>query len=220
MYVIPLLVALLVWLLIPVAGSIGWHVVTGAAVRFGVIQALEMAAKRYWLSPGLGIYDWRSPDSWKWFVTSLLVVHHATPHPLPPTSVHGDLSMSGKIMFPALKSEQTGALIEVADTGAPMDARHGIGVYPGRSLRMFAAAEGDIRLGFAQASGGFHDAVLVTKGGDVGLGLEPSARLHVGGDMLVNGSLGLGRYTLQATDKGLQVCRQGGSCQYLLAEEE
>ncbi|KAF6250469.1 hypothetical protein COO60DRAFT_1646854 [Scenedesmus sp. NREL 46B-D3] len=137
------------------------------------------------------------------------------------TYLQGDVSIAagGKLVFPA--NTPPGALVEVVKANQSLGSRHGLGVYPGESMRMFAAGKGDMRLSFAQDDGSFVDAVLVTKHGDMGLGVEPSpsTRLHVGGNMAVNGSVAIGPYLMSATSKGLQVCRQGGGrCQYVFDE--
>lgn len=146
----------------------------------------------------------------------LLLKKQQQPPPVLNTLVKGDLLLTegGKLSIPLLGSQQTGSLFEIGSDQA-IDLRYGLGVYPGQSMRMYAANGADIRLSFAQKDGSFLDSMLVTKDGDVGLGLEPSARLHVGGNMLVNGSLGIGPYMLTPTNKGLQICKNGSACQYL-----
>lgn len=69
---IPLLLALAIWAAIPLASQIGWPIVTGAAIKLAIIQAAEILARKLWMTPAFAIYDWHSPDSWKWFVTSLV----------------------------------------------------------------------------------------------------------------------------------------------------
>lgn len=132
------------------------------------------------------------------------------------TTVQGDLVVErgGKISMPS--DVFMGPIIQA---GTKLDSRSGIGIYPGQSVRMYAPRHGDLRFGFAQQDGGFRDAVVVNKDGDMGLGIEPSARLHVGGDLAVNGTVGIGPYVLSATNQGLQVCKQGGSCQYVFEDE-
>lgn len=80
-----------------------------------------------------------------------------------------------------------------------------------------------LHMGFAQQSGGFRDAIVVSSQGDVGIGVEqPAARLHVDGNVIVGGGIAIGPYTMRATRQGLQVCMQGGTgtCQMLLATDE
>lgn len=149
-------------------------------------------------------------------LVTYLQLRHVPPPVLPaPSTVKGDLHLlGGKLLFPP----QHGPVLEVGADKSLQD-RHGLGVYPDNSLRLYAARGGDLRLGFAQEDGGFHDALLIAEQGDIGIGVEPLAKLHVGGNLAVNGSVGVGPYVLSATGKGLQVCRQGGRCLYLLEED-
>jgi hypothetical protein len=66
------LTGVLAWTVLPVAQRIGWPVIAGAVSRFGIIHVIETLARKLWLSPALRLYDWHSPDSWKWFVASLV----------------------------------------------------------------------------------------------------------------------------------------------------
>jgi hypothetical protein len=141
----------------------------------------------------------------------------------PPAPVRKDTIMGPgtKINFQlADGTSHTGSLIETVSTQGGLGGRHGLGVYPENKLRLFAAGgTGSIRLGFAQGDGSFYDAVLVEPSGDIGLGVEPQAKLHVGGNAKINGSVEIGAYVLSSTKDGLQVCRTGGSdCQMLFQE--
>lgn len=116
-----------------------------------------------------------------------------------------------------------GSFLEVttasaADSG--LADRFGMGLYPGQSLRLYAADKSNMRWGFANSDGSFRDAVVVTSDGNVGMGTEaPAARLHVQGDAAVDGQLRIGPYVLSASQQGLQVCR-GPTCQFLLEVDE
>ena len=63
------------WALLPYAtrlvNSIGIPKVVALVVRMVVLQVIEWLSRRFWLSPELRMYDWRSSDAWKWVVTTL-----------------------------------------------------------------------------------------------------------------------------------------------------
>lgn len=69
---VPVLLGIGMWLAGPLVSHVGWPAVAGMAARFGVMHAVERMATLWWISPRLALYDWRSPDAWKWFVTSLV----------------------------------------------------------------------------------------------------------------------------------------------------
>jgi hypothetical protein len=140
-----------------------------------------------------------------------------------PTKVVGDLAITsgGRLVFPMPEGgAQLGAVLQVEEQQGAGATRYGLGVYPGHTLRLFGRQGGEVRIGQAASDGAFDDALVINKTGDVGIGVdEPSARLHVGGDVSIEGAVNIGRYVLRAGTKGLEACRQDtGQCSFLFEE--